>query len=326
MRRAFTLVELLLAVVLVGVLTALSMMTFSAVTNGWQTSTDYMDKLQRTDFALNQVVGGLRSMYYPHDGKQDANYGFVLMNNGDGAEPDRSDVIEWSKIGSAIVGNKSSVADSVHRVQVMVLEEGNRDWKEEIQKTGLYARQCPDVALRPKDDEVDYSFANDEMYQPVLIADGIVGFNCRVMKTADDIEDGGDGGGKAKFEEEWESSNSVPYKVELTFFLADPEGRAYRSNTAPVMRIVKIPIFEQSQDGATTPADDDKAAKKGPGAGVGLGGGRGGRGGKGGAQGGRTGGAQGGRPGNLGGNGGRPGGVGGGRAPGGAMPPGGGRR
>ena len=176
MKRGFTMIELLLAVLLVGVLTTVSMFTFNAVSRGWQVSTDYMDKMQRTDFALNQVMSGLRSMYYPHDGNQDERYGFVLSNNGEGEDPDDSDIIEWSKTGSAIVGNKSAVADTVHRVQVMVLEEGNRDYKEEIAVTGLYARQCPDVALRPKDnpDDIDFSFANDEMYQPILDRKSVV--------------------------------------------------------------------------------------------------------------------------------------------------------
>ena len=257
MSRAFTMIEMLLAVLLVGVLTTASMFTFNAVSRGWQVSTDYMDKMQRTDFALNQVLSGLRSMYYPHDGKQDERYGFVLVNNGDGEDPDDSDVVEWSKTGSAIVGNKSAVADTVHRVQVMVLEEGNRDYKEEIEVTGLYARQCPDVALRPKDnpDDIDFSFANDEMYQPVLISDGIVGFNCRVLKTSENVESEND---ERAFEDEFAESNSVPYKVELTFRIADPEGRSFRSNTAPVMRIVRIPIHEQSLDGASTPGDEEK--------------------------------------------------------------------
>lgn len=261
-RRAFTMIELLLAVLLVGVITTVSVFTFNAVSRGWQISTDYMDKMQRTDFALNQVISGLRSMYYPHDGKQDDRYGFTLSNNGDGDDPRSSDVIEWSKTGSAIVGNKSSVADTVHRVQVMVLEEGNREYRDEVEVTGLYARQCPDVALRPKDDtdDIDYSFANDEMYQPVLIADGVVGFNCRVLKTADEITAEND---DRAFEDEFAESNAVPYKVELTFRIADPEGRSYRSNTAPVMRIVRIPIHEQSLDGAVTPGAGD--AKKGDG-------------------------------------------------------------
>ena len=84
MKRAFTLVELMVAVVMVGIVTALSVMTFQAVSRSWQMSADYMDKIQRTDYALNQVVSGLRSMYYPHDGKQDEKYGFILVNNGDG--------------------------------------------------------------------------------------------------------------------------------------------------------------------------------------------------------------------------------------------------
>ena len=176
-RTGFTMIEMLLATMLVGVLTTLSILTFQSVTHSWQASTDYMDKLQRTDYALNQVISGLRSMYYPHDGKQDDRYGFVLTDNGDGDRPRNSDVIEWSKTGPAIVGTKIAIADTVHRVQVMVLEEGDNDWETPIQKTGLYARLMGDSALIPKDDkdETDYTFGNDELYQPILISDGVVG-------------------------------------------------------------------------------------------------------------------------------------------------------
>ena len=275
MRRAFTLVELLLAVVLLGVLTSLTMMTFNSVTRGWQVSTDYLDKMQRTDFALNQVISGLRSLYYPHGGEQSYDYGFCLYDNGDGEDPDSSDVIEWSKRGSAIVGSKSAAADTVHRVQLMVLEEGNHDYIDPIEVTGLYARHCPDVTLRPKDnpDDIDFSFANDEMYQPVLIADGIVGFNCRVLPTDEKVEAEHD---ESLFEDKWDTSNAVPYKVELTFYLADPEGRAYRSDAAPIMRIVRIPLYEQAKDGAAPPSEKAERESGGRPGGGGMGPGGGG--------------------------------------------------
>ena len=320
MRRAFTLMEILLAVVLLGVITVVTMMTFNAVTRGWQVSTDYLDKMQRTDFALNQVVSGLRSLYYPHGGEQSYDYGFYLTDNGNGEDPDRSDVIEWSKRGSAIVGTKSAAADTVHRVQLMVLEEGNHDYIDPIEVTGLYARHCPDVTLRPKDnrDDIDFTFANDEMYQPVLVADGIVGFNCRVLPTDEKVEAEHD---ESLFEDTWETSNAVPYKIELTFYLADPDGRAYRSNTAPIMRIVRMPLYEQAKDGAAPPSE--KGARESGGArrrssggsGRTSGGGRSGGGGQ--SGGGRGGGAGGG----AGGGGSRPGGGG---QPGGGMRPGGG--
>lgn len=266
MRRAFTMVEMLLAVLLVGVVTAFSVMVFGTVTGGWQAATDYMDKLQRTDFALDQIVSGLRSLYYPHDGKQDYDYGFVLVNNGDGEDPRGSDVIEWSKTGPAIVGNRAAVADTVHRVQVMVLEEGDSSYREPVSVTGLYARRCPDTALRPDSVDgrtTDFSLSNAEMYQPVLVADGIVGFNCRVLPDDTRKDKEADG---SLFEDEWDASNAVPYKVELTFRIADREGRGYRTGAAPVMRIVRLPMFEQSRDGATTPTDDAKSAAANKGA------------------------------------------------------------
>ena len=280
MRRGFTMIEILLATMLVGVLTALSTMTFQAVARGWQISTDYMDKMQRTDYALNQVISGLRSLYYPHDGKQDEKYGFVLTDNGDGDSPRNSDVIEWSKTGPAIVGTRNAVADTVHRVQVMVLEEGNNDYDEPIQKTGLYARLCGDSALIPQDegDDTDYSFANIELYQPVLVADGVVGMNCRVLKTADDAEGDVRNSGsndRRQFEDEFAESNAVPYKVELTFFIENPDPE-FRSQTrrAPLVRIVRIPVHEQSLDGAVPLTAD--GARKGGGARTGGGSSKGG--------------------------------------------------
>ena len=270
MRRGFTMIEMLLATVLVGVLTAFSIMTFRSVSHGWQVSADYLDKMQRTDYALDQVVSGLRSMYYPHDGSQNAKYGFVLTDNGDGQDPRRSDVIEWSKLGSALVGTKSDKADSVHRVQVMVLEEGDDDYAEPIQKTGLYARIMRDSALGEDrdEDDVDLTFGNAELYQPMLIADGVTGFNCRVLKTAEEAESAASGAKDVKndtkkFEDEFAESNSVPYKVELTFQIEKPDDN-FRSQTkrAPLVRIVRIPIHEQSLDGAAPPSADGKEKDK----------------------------------------------------------------
>jgi len=267
MRRGFTLIEILMATVILGIMTVVTTLTFQSVVRGWQISTDYMDKMQRTDYALNQVVSGLRSMYYPHDGEQNYKYGFVLTDNGDGDSPRRSDVIEWSKTGPAIVGTKNAIADTVHRVQVMVLEEGNNDYRDPIQKTGLYARLCGDAALIPKDDndDTDYTFGNAELYQPLLIADGVVGFNCRVIKKKEDVQTTDAKAAendRKKFEDEFAESNSVPYKVELTFQIEKTDDDFLsQHDRAPMVRIVRIPIHEQSLDGNAPPSDEKKDEK-----------------------------------------------------------------
>lgn len=272
-RRGFTLVEMLLATLLVGVVTALSVLTFQSVSRGWQVSTDYLDKMQRSDYALNQVIAGLRSAYYPHNGSQSADYGFTLVNNGDGTSPDRSDVISWSKTGPAIVGTKNEIADTVHRVQLLVLEEGDTDYAEPIQKTGLYARICRDAALIPTDkdsstarEDEKYDFANPEIYQPILIVDGVTGFNCRVLATADKQKGSSTKSGqneKKDFEDEFSSSNAVPYKVELTFFVekAD-ETFLSQGDRAPLVRVVRLPIHEQSLDGSATPDKEAQGKEK----------------------------------------------------------------
>ena len=102
------------------------------------------------------------------------------------------------------------------------------------------------------------------MYQPVLVVDGIVGMNCRVMKSADEAKNASSGeNDKSLFEDEWSTSNAVPYKVELTFWVKDPDAKSYRTNTAPVMRIVRIPVHEQSLDGASLPSDEKSGKGKG---------------------------------------------------------------
>ena len=264
-RKAFTMVELMVAILITAVITTLSVMTFSAVSESWTSATEYIDKHQRSDYALNQVVNGLKSMYYPHNGEQDAKYGFILMDNGSGEEPDDSDIIELAKTGHAIVGGLDATADKVHRVQVIVLEEGNDDYRDPIEVTGLYARLCPDPALQPSSDkdggDTDYSFGNSDMYQPILVVDGIVGMNCRVMESPEEGKEARND--KELFKDEWSKSNSVPYKVELTFWVKDPEAKSYRTNTAPMMRIVRIPIYEQAQDGASLPEDEAKGKGKG---------------------------------------------------------------
>jgi len=256
MRKGFTLLELILAVTLVGVMTAVAIMTFRAVTNGWRVSREYMDRLERTDYAIDQLVSGLKCCYYPHGGSQNGEYGFFLTDNGDGDSPRDSDTIEWTKLGSAMVGSSAS-GDTVHRIQVMVLEEGSDDWGETIERTGLYARVKPHskVIADDSDDEKKYTFENDELYRPILVAKDVEGFNCRVMKK--EPEGGAKKVDKSDWEDTFDESNSVPYKVQLTFYIEkeDPEYRSQKKRI-PILRTIALPVHQQSLDGASLPGEE----------------------------------------------------------------------
>ena len=284
MRRGFTMIEMLLATMLVGVLTTLSILTFQAVTHGWQASTDYLDKMQRTDYALNQLIIAMRSAYWPEngdvgtgkeadttkgggtgDGKDRNQYGFSDPSDREGERPSDSDIIEWTKKGSALVGSENAMADSVHRVRVMILEEGDTEdgddekfekfkFREAVKKTGLYARAFVDPALAYSGEEKDD--AREYYPQPTLVADGVVGFRCRTIKeppskTNDKSRKKGGYDKDADTVADTFEDKGFPYAVELTLFMEKRDDDFFsQKEKSTIVRVVKIPIYEHSQGGA----------------------------------------------------------------------------
>ena len=69
MRRAFTIVELMLAVLILSILTIISTWTFHTIIRNWNLSTEMADNVQRTDYALAQITSALRSAYFPTSGR-----------------------------------------------------------------------------------------------------------------------------------------------------------------------------------------------------------------------------------------------------------------
>ena len=279
MRRAFTMIEMLLATMLVGVLTTLSILTFQAVTHGWQASTDYLDKMQRTDYALNQLIIALRSAYWPEEGVNDSGkeakstkgggngadrnqYGFYDPYDREGNRPGDSDIIEWTKKGSALIGSENAMADSVHRVRVMILEEGDTEdgdddkferfkFREAVKKTGLYARAFVDPALASDTSEKDG--ARDFYPQPTLVADGVVGFRCRTIKEPPS-KTNDRSGKKGSYDKDSDAIQDVyedkgfPYAVELTLFIEKRDDDFFsQKEKSTIVRVVKIPVYEHAK-------------------------------------------------------------------------------
>lgn len=285
MRRAFTMIEMLLATMLVGLLTTLSVLTFQAVTHGWQASTDYLDKMQRTDYALNQLIIALRSAYWPEggesasskssettkgggtgDGKDRNQYGFYDPYDREGERPSDSDIVEWTKKGSALIGSENAIADAPHRVRVMILEEGDTEdgdddkferfrFREPVKKTGLYARAFVDPSIASDTTEKDD--AHDLYPQPTLVADGVVGFRCRTIKEPPS-KTNDKSGKKGSYDKDSDAvqdtfeDKGFPYAVELTLFMEQRDDEFFsQKEKTTIVRVVKIPVYEHSQGGST---------------------------------------------------------------------------
>jgi len=292
-RRGFTLIELLMSVIITAIMMTVCFITFNTSIKCWSRSAAVADTVRNAEYALTQVVSGLRSAYYPTTGKQDYAYGFQLYDNGE--DPDVSDTIQWVKLGTSIVGNRSQLSETPHTVRVWVQKEG-RDGP-----GGLWVK-AGRLDLLADDPDVEVDFNDDEQFEPYPLIEGVQGFDCKVQSKPDSVE----GDGTPKWEDVWDTSNSIPYRVKLTFWMT-PVKEA--GDPVPIMRVVEIPLWDISQNPVTVSSDDDesKGVKKGgktSGGGTAGGRGAGGRG-----AGGRAGGGE--MPGGM------PG-VGGGPPPGGA--------
>ena len=262
MRRAFTIVELMLAVLILSILTIVSTWTFHTIVRNWNLSTEMADNVQRTDYALAQITSALRSAYFPTSGETSEADGFQLEDSNPRNEPDESDMIAWTKLGPAIVGRNSRFAKAAHHISMYVVEPGKSD-VEEYANGGLVCDVIGEKKFRPDDfDEDDL-----ENWDHFVLSENVQGFNCRVLDKDQPFKDD-----QANWQDTWDTSNMIPRRVQLTFWMKpiDKEKEPY-----PIVRVIEIPLWDISQNPVKTDSSgsDDKDARRRGGAGGGTGGG-----------------------------------------------------
>jgi len=267
-RRGFTIVELMLAVLILSIVTIISTWTFHTIVRNWTLSTEMADNVQRTDYALAQITSAIRSAYFPTGGQTSDDDGFQLEDGNPRNEPDQSDMIGWTKLGPAIVGRNSRFAKSAHRISMYVVEPGKSD-VEAYANGGLVCDVIGEKKFRPEDfDEEDL-----ENWDHFVLSENVQGFNCRVLDKDQPFKDD-----MANWQDTWDTSNMIPRRVQLTFWMKpiDKEKEPY-----PIVRVIEIPLWDVSQN----PIKTDSSGSEGDGRKRGGQGG-GGRGIRGGGQGG----------------------------------------
>lgn len=224
-KQGFTLLELTMAIMILAVMMLISFFCFDAVVQSWNAGIEMADSMAQADYVMEQVVSGLRSAFYPDAGVQTERYGFQLYSDGDGE--DATDSISWTKIGRALVGERTQLAEVPHRVELYI--DRNMSWDER----GLMVKAWRD-ALQIDD------FDPEEDVEPFMLAPRVIGFDCRVLKepppaSAKEVE----------WEDEWKFSNSIPYKVSLTFYMRPLKER---EEPLAITRDIEIPLWDLSQN------------------------------------------------------------------------------
>jgi prepilin-type N-terminal cleavage/methylation domain-containing protein len=226
-RTGLTLIELMLAVTILGVITLVAYFSFDAAVQGWRAGTELSDSLNHADFAMEQLAMGLRSAFYPDTGSVAPAYGFQMADEGGETEP--RDVLRWVKIGSALVGADAAYAGTPHCVEVSVRAADEQGSSDEV---GLAVRSWR-LDLQPEE------FKPEEI-KAVFLSTRILGLNCRMLDPQMDA---------AAEELEWldtwegDATNRLPRAIELTLLLPPP-----RPGGEPVAirRIVEMPLSDLS--------------------------------------------------------------------------------
>lgn len=213
--EGFTLLELLLALSLLSVISVVTYLSFSTALRAWRKGTAMTDNLHHGDYVMEQLIMGLRSLYYPDTGGRDVPmYGF--WHEDSGTDEYSSDVISWVKMGTSLVGGDCPFALSPHRVKFFV--ELNSD------EQSVVAVKAWQLLGQSED------FDPGEL-EPFHISRKIVGFDCKAAYRVVDDE--------IEWLEEWEETNRVPTALELTLYLEPSEEGG---EPTEMKRIIGIPV------------------------------------------------------------------------------------
>ena len=173
----------------------------------------------------------------------DGQYGMQLVNDGD--EDVARDSLTWVKLGSALVGADSEVANTPHKVVLSVVGKGESE-DETLAQGGLVLKAWRMTAL-PEDFDPD----DEEFVKPLLLMPGIVALDFRVFNPKDNLEEGKLPGveeesafelddEKKWIDDDWtgDYTNRLPYAVEATLYLEPPDER---SDPIKVQRVTTLP-------------------------------------------------------------------------------------
>ena len=201
--EGFTLIEMLVAVVILTTAFTIIWTTFSVSLDGWRRGQLALDRIHHGDFVMEQVVSALRSAAYFNT--RPDKYGFWLEDHGE------DDEVSWVTSGSAFMKPEDPLARGLHRLWIGIEPNADGD-------ASFAVRAYPHFAKDMEPDDVD----------PLIISSRVKGLDCKVWNN--ETED---------WDDEWEDTNTVPPLVQVKLIL-EPLDRD--GPLVEVTRLVEIPI------------------------------------------------------------------------------------
>jgi len=221
-RSGFTLLEVLVALVILTSAFTIIYTTFTTTMKAWRDGSTLLEDLRHGDFIMEQLVSALRSSAYFEDSGR--YYGFRMEDSTAGRYP--GDVLSWVTASSAFIPHDSPLARSMHRIEFTIADNNDGD---------------PSVAITAYPYLADEEEIDDA--EPWYISTEVEGFDVQFYNLEEE-----------DWEDEWEDTNSVPALVQVTLFM--PPLERY-DDPVTLSRLIQIPVAGEVITNAVSGADAD---------------------------------------------------------------------
>jgi prepilin-type N-terminal cleavage/methylation domain-containing protein len=220
-KRAFTLLELMVAMVILTIAMSIAFQAFSGTIRGWKRGTEVLDGIKHGDFAMGQLVAAVNSAIYFNNPRK--TYAFKFEKNMSGGLP--SDMISFVTASGAFMHPDSPFATGPHRIKLFIDDADG--------EPALFAITMPAIAN-------DEEFEDEYDAEPILVSRAIQGLE--ILFWDKETED---------WTEEWEPENSMPERILLTIFSASEDEK---EEPIAFSRVLEIPVAKSVKDRLAGPS------------------------------------------------------------------------
>jgi len=212
-RSGFTLLELMVAMVILTIAMSIAFQAFSGTIRGWKRGTEVVEGIKHGDFAMTQLANALNSTIYFFNPRK--SYAFKIEKGTDSGLP--TDTISFVTASSAFMPKGSPLQHGPHRLKLFIDDdnEGN---------PALFSIAFPAIA--------DEEEAEDEYdAEPHLVSRAVQGLE--ILIYDEELEDWST--------DDWEKENAIPERVMMTVYVASED-----ENEEPIAftRVLEIPVAQ----------------------------------------------------------------------------------
>ena len=234
-REGFTLLELIVAMLVLVIAMTIAFQAFSGTIRGWRRGTEVMEGLKHGEFAMDQLAQAVRSTIYFYNPRK--NYAFLIEKESQGGYP--ADSLNFVTASPAFMPESSPLKYGPHRIKLYIDTDERGD-------PALFSLAFPALA-NPEKLEEEYDDA-----EPHLVSRAVQGLE--VLLYDEEQEDW--------TTDEWEEENSVPKRIKLIVYVASEN-----KNEDPIIfeRIIEIPVAESVELKIESPTSSKKSRRGRPG-------------------------------------------------------------